>query len=158
MKHFIYLLLIMSTACGTSQVSTHKQPLKLGATETVIEDRSGLPFQARIDTGAHTCSIHYDELLIEGESDKPQENVGKPVRFLLKNNRGESKWIETSIADYTQVRTSERASGRYKVRLTLSCRNVQKEVLVTLNNREHMSYPLLLGRNFLRDDFVVAVE
>jgi hypothetical protein len=35
---------------------------------------------------------------------------------------------------------------------------MEKKVLVTLNDRENMKYPLLLGRNFLRDDFVVNVS
>jgi hypothetical protein len=35
---------------------------------------------------------------------------------------------------------------------------VEKKVLVTLNDREQMKYPLLLGRNFLRDDFLVNVS
>jgi hypothetical protein len=158
MRHIIYLVLVMSTACGTNLVTSSNQPLKLGSTEMVTEDSSGLPFRARIDTGAHTCSIHYDDMIIEGESDKPHENVGKPVHFLLKNSRGQSEWITAKIADYVQVRTSERSSGRYKVRLSLSCRDVSKDVLVSLNKRDHMDYPMLIGRNFLRGDFVVAVD
>ena len=35
---------------------------------------------------------------------------------------------------------------------------MEKEVLVTLNNRQHMEYPLLIGRNFLHGDFLVDVE
>jgi hypothetical protein len=35
---------------------------------------------------------------------------------------------------------------------------VEKKVLVTLNDREKMKYPLLLGRNFLRNDFLVNVS
>jgi hypothetical protein len=31
-------------------------------------------------------------------------------------------------------------------------------VQVTLNDRQSMKYPLLLGRNFLRDDFLVNVS
>jgi hypothetical protein len=31
-------------------------------------------------------------------------------------------------------------------------------VLVTLNDREKMKYPMLLGRNFLADDFLVNVS
>ena len=32
--------------------------------------------------------------------------------------------------------------------LTLRLHEVQKRVLVTLNDRSHMKYPMLLGRNF----------
>ena len=36
-------------------------------------------------------------------------------------------------------------------------KDFRKEVLVTLNDRTDMEYPLLLGRNFLRGDFLVDV-
>jgi hypothetical protein len=34
----------------------------------------------------------------------------------------------------------------------------EKKVLVTLNDRTDMEFPLLIGRNFLRGDFLVDVE
>jgi len=44
------------------------------------------------------------------------------------------------------------------VPLTFRWKSMEKEVLVTLSDRNHMEYPLLLGRNFLRGDFLVDVE
>jgi hypothetical protein len=44
------------------------------------------------------------------------------------------------------------------VPLTLRWKGVEKTVSVTLNDRNGMEYPLLLGRNFLRGDFVVDVD
>jgi hypothetical protein len=35
---------------------------------------------------------------------------------------------------------------------------VEKKVVATLNDRQNMKYPMLLGRNFLRDDFLVNVS
>ena len=104
-----------------------------------------------------SCSIHCEAVEIENPSDDPQENVGKPVRFLVKNNEGESQWIESKIADRVVVRTSEQKDERYKVRLNLRWQDVEKKVLVTLNNRQNMNYPVLLGRNFLKGDFLVDV-
>ena len=69
----------------------------------------------------------------------------------------EGEWIEAKIIDHVTVRTSEREDERYKVRLKLKVEDVEKKVLVTLNDREKMKYPVLLGRNFLRDDFLVNV-
>ncbi len=43
------------------------------------------------------------------------------------------------------------------VRLKLRYEDVEKKVLVTLKDREKMTYPLLLGRNFLSGDFLVDV-
>jgi hypothetical protein len=158
MRLIATLIAIVGTTAGISAYNSQEQPRKLGGVETVTEANSGLPFAARVDTGARTCSIHYEAIKIENESKDPLQNLGKKVRILVKNRKGQSKWVEAKIAEYVVVRTSERSSGRYKVRLPLVCQNVQKEVLVTLNNRQHMRYPLLIGRNFLREDFVVAVD
>jgi hypothetical protein len=44
------------------------------------------------------------------------------------------------------------------VPLKLRWQDVEKKVLVTLNDRNNMKYPILLGRNFLRGDFLVDVN
>jgi hypothetical protein len=134
-------------------------PVRLiGATTVVTEVSSGLPFPARVDTGATSCSIHCDALEIKNPHDDPRENIGKPVRFLVKNKDGDGEWVESKIVDHVKVRTSEREDERYKVRLKLRWEDVEKKVLVTLNDRQKMKYPVLLGRNFLRDDFLVNVS
>lgn len=130
---------------------------RIGATATITEVSSGLPFAARVDTGATSCSIHCEKFEIDDPSDDPKKNVGKPVRVLVKNNEGESHWIESKIADHVVVRTSEQKDERYKVRLNFRWQDVEKKVLVTLNDRQNMHYPLLLGRNFLKGDFLVDV-
>jgi hypothetical protein len=132
-------------------------PYRIGATATITEVSSGLPFDARVDTGATSCSIHCEALEIDDPSDDPKENVGKPVRFQIKNNDGQTQWIEAKIAGHVVVKTSEKKDERYKVQLNFRWQDVEKKVLVTLNDRQHMNYPLLLGRNFLRDDFLVDV-
>ena len=87
-----------------------------------------------------------------------EDNVGKTIRFRMKNQDGESEWLKSRIAEVSLVKTSVDQEQRYKVLLTLRLYEVKKKVLVTLNDRSHMKYPMLLGRNFLRGDFVVDVE
>jgi hypothetical protein len=129
----------------------------IGPTTIVAEAHSSLDFKARVDTGAMTTSVHVEEWAIEGESEKMDENIGKKIRFRMKNHKGESQWLESRIEEIGVVRTSEQEETRYKVQLTLCWNDVKKQVLVTLNDRSHMKYPMLLGRNFLEGDFVVDV-
>jgi hypothetical protein len=131
---------------------------RIGATAVVTEVTTGLPFPARVDTGATTCAIHYEELRIEDPADNPEMNVGKQVSILVKNPDGEKEWISTKIVDHVTVRTTTDDDDRYKVQLKLRWQDLEKKVLVTLSDREKMKYPLLLGRNFLRGDFLVDVE
>jgi hypothetical protein len=129
----------------------------IGATTMVTEVTTGLPLPARVDTGATSCSIHCESFKIKDAKPNPQENIGKPIRILIKNKDGKAQWVQAKVVDHVTVRTSEREDERYKVRLKLRWEDVEKKVLVTLNDREKMKYPLLLGRNFLQDDFLVNV-
>lgn len=131
---------------------------RIGPVTTITEVSSGLPFPARVDTGATTCSIHYEEIEIEDAAEDPADNVGKRIRVLIQNADGEKEWVATKIVEHVTVRTSTDDEQRYKVPLKLRWQDVEKKVLVTLKDREKMKYPLLLGRNFLRGDFVVDVN
>jgi len=133
----------------------------IGATATIMEKKSELLFRARVDSGAKSCSLHIEDMKIENESDNMADNIGKVVRFNIKNGNKESHWLEAKIAGYVIIKTSNASDDRkrrYKVPLTFRYKDFEKTVLVTLNNRQHMEFPLLLGRNFLKGDFVVDVE
>lgn len=130
----------------------------IGATATLMEKKSELLFHARVDSGAKSCSLHIEDLKIENEEEKMADNIGKVVRFQIKNGNGESHWLEAKIAGYVIIKTTDSRERRYKVPLTFRYKDFEKQVLVTLNNRANMEFPLLLGRNFLRDDFVVDVS
>jgi hypothetical protein len=131
---------------------------RIGPVTTVTEVSSGLPFPARVDTGATTCSIHYEEIEIEDAAESPEDNIGKRVRILIRSPEGEKEWVSTKIVDRVTVRTTTDDDARYKVQLKLRWQDVEKKVLVTLSDREKMKYPLLIGRNFLKGDFVVDVD
>ena len=151
-------LFALLTAGGQSVPKRDKQII--GATATIKEAGTGIPFSARIDTGAATCSLHVEKLEIENPDKRP--NKGKPIRFLIKNEKGESAWIDSTVAGVVRVRSSVFKNGefdrRFKVWLTLDWEGVQKKVRVTLNDRTNMDYPLLIGRNWLRGDFLVDVD
>ena len=130
----------------------------IGATTVVTEVSTGTSLPARVDTGATSCSIHCLAMEIKDPASDPRENIGKPVRFLVKKSDGEDLWVESKIVDHVRIRTSEKDDERYKVRLRLRWEDVEKKVVATLNDRQNMKYPMLLGRNFLRDDFLVNVS
>jgi hypothetical protein len=161
---------ILLAACATILAFTNaggqtvSKPEKhiIGATATLTEASSGLPFAARIDTGAASCSLHVEKIEIEDEAKKPFHNIGKTVRFQLKNDQGKTAWVDAKIAAVVRVRSSALKDGesdrRYKVALTLKWKDFEKEVLVTLNDRTEMKFPLLIGRNYLQKDFLVDVD
>ncbi len=142
----------------TKTILTLGEKRVIGATATVEEVKTDLLFKARVDTGATTSSLNVEDYVIEDKAEEMVDNVGKKIRFRIKNHEGESEWLESKIAKVSVVKTSVDQEERYKVRLTLRLHEVKKRVLVTLNDRSHMKYPMLLGRNFLRGDFIVDVD
>ena len=146
---------------GQQSVSADDKHI-IGATATIKEAGTGIPFRARVDTGAKSCSLHVEKMEIIDEEKSRLRNIGKTVRFLVKGTSGKTEWIETKIAAAVRIKSSVFKNGefdrRYKVRLTLQWKEFRKEVLVTLNDRTEMAYPLLIGRNFLRGDFLVDVD
>jgi hypothetical protein len=159
----VALCLMVCVLVGAGAETVPKKNKRIiGATAVLTEANSGLPFAARIDTGAASCSLHAEQMEIENQSKKAVENLGKPIRFQIKNERGDTAWVESKIASVVRVRSSALKDGdfdrRYKVKLTLKWGDISKDVLVTLNDRADMNFPLLVGRNFLRHDFLVDVD
>lgn len=137
---------------------THTLKTVIGATIDVLEPNSGFVLKARVDTGASISSLHCTEIEIENASDNPAENSGKNVRFLIEDPNGKQHWLESTILGYSGIRSAVGTSDRYRVRMKLTCSSITKETLVSLNDRSEMKYQLLLGRDFLEDDFVVDVS
>ena len=135
-------------------------PSVIGPTAEITEVSTGLRFTARVDTGAAVTSLHCspEDLVIDNAQSDPRENMNKPARIRVENRHGESSWIQTRITGYDEVRSANGAEYRYRVRLPLRVRGVEKSVLVNLKDRSRMRYRVLLGRDFLRDSFLVDVS
>lgn len=111
--------------------------------------------EARIDTGAATTSIHAeDQQLVEKDGKRW-------VRFsLLDPDKGENVFIEKRLRRTVLIKKSdeEEPQRRYVVRLWLTLGDKRSLVDVTLTDREHMEYSLLIGRNLLVDNMIVDVS
>ena len=159
-----FALSMVAVGHANAKDETNAAPDKhvVGATAVFKEVTSGLPFSARVDTGSESCSLHVEKVEIKNEARKPLGNIGKTIRFKVKNEQGQTAWIESKIAAIVRVHSSTLKDGdydrRYKVPLTLQLGDVRKEVLVTLNDRTDMAFPLLVGRDFLSHDFLVDVD
>ena len=138
-------VLLLSGGCAPLAGS---RPL-IGATADVAVAEAALTFRARVDSGAHTCSVHAEDIRVENGAPDPAGNVGKPVAFTLVSPDGRRIPMTLPVAGVSTVRTSEGSERRYQVELTLETGGVSKRVRVNLNDRARMTYKMLLGRNFL---------
>lgn len=137
-------------------INAQAGPLKqfVGATEVVFIEEANLNFKARVDTGAKTSSIHAERI----ETDLSGDPRGKPISFYLVTKEGQSSKIDTYITSVVKVKTSAISEYRYVVPLLIKWNDSRKRVLVNLNDRKNMEYRLLLGRNWLHDEFIVDVD
>ena len=151
-----YSLKVLWVAFFLSASMAHADAPKevVGAIEVVQVEESGMRFQARVDTGAKTSSIHAEKIEVNGSGD-PR---GALISFDLVDQMGKRQRVESHVVSVVKIRTSEGADARYVVPLTIRWHHSHKTVRVTLNDRKRMKYRLLLGRNWLRGDFIVDVE
>ena len=117
-----------------------------------------LEFLARVDTGATSTSIHAMDVMIVEGTDDFRENIGKTINFLTISTDGEHKRMEAEIVKVQIVRSAKGREKRYMVWLTLTANGLSKKILANLRDRSQMKYKLLMGRDWLAQDFLVDVD
>ncbi|UOR01037.1 RimK/LysX family protein [Leucobacter allii] len=114
----------------------------------------GVPWiKAKIDTGAQTSALHATEIA-EFERD------GAPwVRFLVQPwqfTEDEAVPVELPVHDHRTVRSSSgHAQLRPVVLATIGLVGREIEAELTLTDREEMVFRMLIGREALRQGYVV---
>lgn len=129
----------------------------IGATARIAVPAEDISYLARVDTGAHSSSIHAFDIVVEGGSRNMNEDVGKPLRFRSVNEAGVEREFATVVASVARVTNAQGTELRYQVPMLLRRGAFERRVDVTLRDRSQMSYKLLIGRDWLSDAFVVDV-
>ncbi len=127
--------------------------LIVGWQEWVALPDLGLPaLKAKIDTGARTSALHTDFIEPFGTSRQPK------VRFSIHPNPDTDLEI-LATADVIDRREVISSNGvrelRYVIETGLCLVGLQWPIEVTLTNREHMTYRMLIGRQAIRSDMLV---
>jgi len=122
-----------------------------GTLEYVVLDPPGITLKARLDTGLSTSSLRASDI-------REFERDGKLwVKFLLEDGASDQS-VEVSRAVVRTVTLKTPANGRrYIVTLKASIGGVEHFTDFMLSDRSASSYPVLIGRNFLRDQALVDV-
>jgi hypothetical protein len=127
----------------------------MGAEEKVViggvEDVILLPWRvrlpARVDTGAAKSSLDALDL-------KVQDDL---VEFKLPQKYGGMQF-RLPIVEWRHVRTPQGRERRPVVELEICLGARRIRTKVNLADRSLVKYPLILGRNFLKENFVVDVQ
>ena len=109
--------------------------------------------KARVDSGAKTSSLNALNLTTF-------ERDGKDwVSFNVMKNIATSK-IEAPVARWVKIKQSS-ASGKQRrpvIDLWIQIGDSKEKVEFTLTNRSHLEFPMLLGRQYIKDIAVVDVS
>ncbi|MBT8446422.1 MAG: hypothetical protein HKO62_04520 [Gammaproteobacteria bacterium] len=130
----------------------------LSAVERIEIKEAGISFQARLDSGATVSSINARNFRVpDGDPRDMRANVGKTLHFILENERGETAPVSAEIDQVRGIRTADCRELRYHVYLTVVFRGKEYPLLMNVNDRRRNTDKMLLGRNFLRHGWAVAV-
>jgi hypothetical protein len=129
----------------------------IGRVETV--DLPGLDLEeieAKIDTGAYTSSLHCHHI---ERFEKGSEHF---VRFNLldpEHPAYNEKLFELPVFDQREVKSSNgQKEARIFIKTSIEFFGKQFKIELSLTDRSEMKFPLLIGRKFLTNKFVVDVS
>ncbi|WP_245652090.1 ATP-dependent zinc protease family protein [Methylophaga muralis] len=144
-----------SQSCPPPAPMTLGDKLVLGQSEWLWIEAVNRVFPARVDTGATTSSLTAQDIVTL------ERDGQKWARFTIVPEEGSdnSYEVEAPIARIANIRQSStnEIDKRPVVRLTIKIGNMTDTAEFTLTDRSHMNYPILLGREFLKDIAVVDV-
>jgi len=126
----------------------------VGAIEWATVEPGDLRMEARIDTGAEFTSIHAEDIQLV------EKDGIKWVTFSLINPETNQKVpIERRLRKKVRIKQSDsEKQTRYVVEMWVTVGKIRSLIEITLSDRDHMEYPLLIGRNMLVDTMIVDVS
>ncbi|MET0974883.1 MAG: RimK/LysX family protein [Leifsonia sp.] len=128
----------------------------VGWREWVTLPGAGVPWiKAKIDTGARTSSLHAFDVE-EFRDDDGADSVRFGVRP-WQDSDDDAVVVECPVHDRRTVRSSSgHSEERIVVLMDVTLHGRTSTVEMTLSNRDEMGFRMLIGREALRDGFLVA--
>ena len=130
----------------TPGIAAAEEKTIIGGVEDVILLPWKMKLPARVDTGAAKSSLDAREIKVQDDM----------IEFKLPKKYGELQ-IRLPIMGWRHIRTPEGLERRPVVELEICLGSKRFLTLVNLTDRSMVKYPLILGRNSLRENFLVDV-
>lgn len=144
-------LCAFTIAAGLTFPAAAADPIIIGWIENIRIAGIDFPIRTKIDTGAKTSSFGVLKLESFKKNDKEW------ARFSILDSMRKPVMLEYPILRWTRIRRAGTPVQERPVVLLSACLGgFLKEAQFTLQEREGMSYSVLIGRRFLDDKFLVA--
>lgn len=122
----------------------------VGWVEQVRISPGGIVLKAKVDTGADNSSIHVNGFTLFDRSGEQW------VRFELADRDGKTVTMERPVVRMVKIKRHNGASLRRPVVMLEICLGThRRSAQVNLVDRSRFSFPMLIGRSFLRPTFLV---
>lgn len=106
--------------------------------------------KAKIDTGAKTSALHADEIKFI------KVNGKKYVSFIVENDEGRKTHLEVPLVDEREIKSSTgEKTLRPVVKTIIRMGEIEFRAEITLINRDLMGFKMLIGREALKDRFLI---
>jgi len=129
-----------------------KEKVLIGRVEWINLPDIKIKHKARIDTGAKTTSMHAVNI------EEVEQRGELFVKFQTLDSEGKVVELVRKIGTTQRVsNTSGFVTRRYVIKEKIKMGNIEREVLINLNDRSKMEYKFLIGRNVLLGRFIVDV-
>lgn len=139
---------------GKPGVGRYQGKLIVGEVEPLYLAIPGIVYEARIDSGATTSSLNAINI------QRFERDSERWVRFDIPSADGEGVIsLERKLSRNVRILQSgsEHAEQRPVVELPFMIGDHRQSAEFTLTDRSHLKYPVLIGRNVLRDVMLVDV-
>jgi hypothetical protein len=140
----MYLLVLIALFLLIAGEGNAGEKITIGEVEDVLLMPWGVRLPTRIDTGAATSSLDARDL-------KVKDNMAE---FKLPKKFGNLR-IHLPVIGWQDIRSADFKEKRPVVEITICMGPKVLHAEVNLNDRSTVKYPLILGRNVLKDNFVV---
>lgn len=152
MKSLVLLLGLMISFSTPTYAQLLKEKVLIGRVEWVSLPDLKIKHKARIDTGAKTTSMHAVNI------EEVEQRGELFVKFQTLDSEGKIVELVRKVGTTQRVsNTSGFVSRRYVIKEKIKMGNIEREVLINLNDRSKMEYKFLIGRNVLLGRFIVDV-
>jgi len=110
------------------------------------------PMDGKVDTGAFTSSLHCTDIR--------HDPFGKLVTFSIPLSDGsQMREIQARVYDLRNIKSSNGiVEERVVIITSIEIGGEEYKIEISLTDRSDMKYPVLLGRKFLRNKFIVDVS
>jgi hypothetical protein len=121
-----------------------------GHVEEVALIPGDIEIKARLDTGASRSSLNAQEIELIESDEQPM------VSFIFDDRNGNQYPMTLPLVEKIGIKQASGRQERYVVEIGLCVGEHYEKNLFTLADRSRMTYPVLVGRNFLKNSVLVS--